>query len=253
VSAFDRLRRWRLQALMARQLTNWRETWDGYVGRRPPEALRFRDGLRLDPAGGSPAFLFLEIFANRCYRRVIAGGAAGVVVDLGANIGAFTVDWATRRPAVRVHAYEPDEETFAVLRKNVDANGLSNRVTFWNEAIAARDGRVPFGRGDASIVRGAFAAGADAQAVPAVSLATVVERAGGRVSLLKIDIEGLEADVLEGGAAVLGAVDEIVGECHPVLVPDVQRRLERVLAATHTTQFVPGTRCAGVFFARRRA
>ncbi|MDP9255653.1 MAG: FkbM family methyltransferase [Actinomycetota bacterium] len=50
--------------------------------------------------------------------------------------------------------------------------------------------------------------------VPAVSLDTVVQRVGGRVDILKLDIEGAEHPVL-ARATLLDRVALVVGEYHP--------------------------------------
>ena len=64
------LRRARLQALMARQLVNWREAWGAYSSASPMPSLRFRNGLVFHHGPrDSAGFLFFEIFANGCYRR----------------------------------------------------------------------------------------------------------------------------------------------------------------------------------------
>lgn len=49
-----------------------------------------------------------------------------VVVDVGANIGYYTLLLA--KTVKRVYAIEPEEETFEILRKNVEANNLENVV-----------------------------------------------------------------------------------------------------------------------------
>jgi FkbM family methyltransferase len=250
------LRRLRLQLLMARHLVNWREVWAGYTLRSAMPSLRFRNGLVLNHApGDSPGFLFLEVFANGCYRRGLPRRLAGDVIDIGANIGAFTLEAATRHPAATVHAYEPDPRTFAVLRQNVEANGLSSRVRLWNEAVAGQPGEVTLWRGEGSVLAStqpaAAARGGDSCRVPAVTLQTVVGRAARRIGLLKMDAEGAEAEILESAGAPLDRIENIVAEYHDWLVPDVLSRVRRVLGARFDVRVGSG-RHASILIARKR-
>jgi FkbM family methyltransferase len=240
----------RAQSLMALHLVNWRDTWRAFrTGSHAPPPLRFRNGLFLrGRPEDSPILLFFEVFAAGCYRR-LAASCDGAVADLGANIGAFTIDWLHRNRRARVHAYEPDPETCAVFRENVAANGMDPRVVIWNEAVARCDGRTRFARNPLSL---GSRTGSGALSVGAVSLETVVERAGGSLDLAKLDVEGAEADLLEGGALVLPRVRQVVGEYHEQLVPDVRARIAAALGPSHVCRMVQTRRCGSMFTAERR-
>jgi FkbM family methyltransferase len=251
----DIIRRTRLQALMARQLTNWQDAWRAYSSGRSVSALHFRNGTVLrggerDAAG----FLFFEIFANGCYRRGLPDDLSGTVIDIGGNIGAFTIDVATRFPGVTVHTYEPDADAFSMLCENVQANGLRNRVRTWNEAVAGAAGTLTLWRGEGSIAASTHRAAAtgDRRLVPAVTLQTAIERSGGHVALLKIDAEGAEADILEAVGLDLARVDRIVAEYHTALVPDVIPRMRRALEGSFEVVVSEGGRCGPLLRAVRR-
>lgn len=72
-----------------------------------------------------------EIFVDRVYtpdaRFLIRPGET--VVDIGANIGMFTVYAAALHPQVRVLAFEPAADNYAALCENVRVNALSNVTT----------------------------------------------------------------------------------------------------------------------------
>jgi hypothetical protein len=79
--------------------------------------LRFRQGFILHHSPSDVAMgAFLEVFGGRLYRRYLNEPDAGVMVDLGANIGMVTLDWASRLSKVVVHAYEPIMTTFPPTR-----------------------------------------------------------------------------------------------------------------------------------------
>jgi FkbM family methyltransferase len=251
----DVIRRARLQALMARQLDNWRAAWSAYSSSSPMPPLRFRNGLVFHSGpSDSAGFLFFEIFANGCYRRGLPAEPGGDVVDIGANIGAFTLDAASRYPAATVHAYEPDQQTCAVLRRNVEANGLSARVRIWNEAVARECGTLKLWQGDGSVVASAHLREPERGAscdVPAVTLQTVVSRTTGRIGVLKMDCEGAEADILEAAGPALDSVDYIVAEYHSDLVADVVPRIRRALEPAFAVTAENGGRCGPMIRARR--
>jgi FkbM family methyltransferase len=249
------MRRTRLRAVMARHLVNWRETSQAYLDAAPLPPLRFRNGMTLEHgARDAAAFLFFEVFAHRCYRAGLSKRSAGTVIDIGANIGAFTLDCAARHPAIEIHAYEPDPETCAVLRRNVAANRLEKRVTVWNEAVTAKAGPLTLWRGDNSAVASAFLSERKGEACTAtgVTFDTVAGRAGNRIALLKIDAEGAEADILEGARLTLDAVERIVAEYHEWLVPDVKARIVGVLSPSFDVEFTSAGSCGPMFRARRR-
>lgn len=241
---------------MARQLVNWHDAWRAYASGAPVPTLHFRNGtvLRSGPRD-SAAFLFLEVFANGCYRRGLPDGLSGTVVDLGANIGAFTLDMTRRLPGITVHAYEPDPDAFALLRDNVEANSLTQRVHAWNEAVAGAAGTLTLWRGDGSIASSAHLRGSargERRDVPAVTLKTVVDRCAGRIAVLKIDCEGAEADILEAADGELDLIDRIVAEYHDDLVPDVAPRLRHVLEGSFDVVLSKGRRCGSMLRAVRR-
>ncbi len=243
------IRRARLRSLMARQLENWDAVWSAYEDGSALPVLRFRDGRTLQHGPrDAPVFLFLEIFANRCYSRLTPAHLTGTIVDIGANIGAFTLECASRYAASVIHAYEPDPVSRDVLRRNVVTNGLDGRVTIWPEAVAASDGEIDFRPGSASLESGALASEGPSVRVPSVSLDTVLTRAGGRTGLLKIDAEGAEVEVFEAASGLTRA-GHIVGEFHPWLVENARSRLQAALSADFDVEFIVNRRCGTMFAA----
>jgi hypothetical protein len=113
------------------QLKNWPELWprlrrDGIMTDSP--TLRFRRGLVLRYRPEDVALAqFIEVFLHRIYRQFIREPRHGVLVDIGANIGAVSLDWTSRLPHIRVHSYGPHPRTFAILEENVAANSSRER------------------------------------------------------------------------------------------------------------------------------
>lgn len=58
----------------------------------------------------------------------IAGFAAGeVLVDIGANVGMYTI-WAAKTRGVKVFSFEPEAQNYALLNRNIVLNGLDGQV-----------------------------------------------------------------------------------------------------------------------------
>jgi len=199
-----------------------------YVTRQPPPGgvITLRSGLVLhlsaDPLDVVTVF---GVFIREDYGRVPANAA---VIDIGANIGVFTI-YAVHCGARRVDAYEPSAESFAALERNVRANGLEGRAVVHRAAVwDGSSASVRFPRGS-SVLNAVLAADAGAahDDVPATSLDAVV-RDVGTVDLLKMDCEGAEARILAAAASsTFGAIREIRLEYHLGLGREVETRLNQ--------------------------
>jgi FkbM family methyltransferase len=62
-----------------------------------------------------------------------------ILVDIGANVGMYTV-WAAKTRGVRVFAFEPESQNFALLNRNLVGNQLSGRVSAYCAALSDRNG-----------------------------------------------------------------------------------------------------------------
>lgn len=131
-----------------------------------------------------------------------------VFFDVGANVGTFTLPAAARLKYGQVHAFEPWYPHLVRLHRNIELNGYQNIIV--NDcALCRTDGEVtlnvPAGSnpGMASIYRDE-SDGASKARITCKSLDSyVAARNPDRLDLIKIDVEGAELDVLEGGVATL--------------------------------------------------
>jgi FkbM family methyltransferase len=152
------------------------------------------------------SFEATEIETARGYAR-----AGTTAIDVGANVGIFTVPLALAvGPDGRVIAVEPSRENVAQLERNAALNNLTN-VHVHALALAAEGGEVllrlgadPAFHSTAAVIRSRDAD--DATVVRAETLDSLWRDAGSpEVSFLKVDTEGAERAVLEGGRQLLGA------------------------------------------------
>jgi FkbM family methyltransferase len=126
------------------------------------------------------------------WRRALAPGE--VFVDVGANVGTYTV-WAAELGA-EVIALEPGAEACALLRENLALNGYAARVI--QAAAGAACGRARFTAGQGAGNR------LDPDGPVETDVVTVDSLIGDRVVAgMKVDVEGFELEVLRGCAGAL--------------------------------------------------
>lgn len=126
---------------------------------------------------------------------------ASVVIDVGANIGLYSLLMA-KECRREVHAFEAASGTAAQLAWHCARNSIQN--VFVNQlALGESTGQAALfdhGRGDSGKASLRVGAGADTEQVPVSTLDTYVDRLGlSGIDLLKIDVEGFECAVLRGG------------------------------------------------------
>ncbi len=142
-----------------------------------------------------------------------------MILDCGANIGAFSVFAVSRARSARIVAIEPFPSTFERLVESVKLNHLEDRVTCIQVALAASDRNVNMYAApqvDSQARQVIQPSGSDTVSVPALTLSSLVERIGiGEFDLLKMDIEGSEhAAVLSADALVLSRFKRVSIEYH---------------------------------------
>ncbi|WP_421693796.1 FkbM family methyltransferase [Aestuariivirga sp.] len=128
----------------------------------------------------------------------------GVAVDAGANIGSFTLLFASL--GAKVHSFEPVPQTFVRLLKNIAFNGLDERCSPICAALGQRNGIANFDIDETSSAtnRAAVEDNAGNMHVAVFSLDEYCHRLCiERIDLLKVDVEGMEPDVLRGASCML--------------------------------------------------
>lgn len=142
-----------------------------------------------------------------------------VFVDAGASVGQMTFHAARCvGPTGRVLAFEPAPVRCADLETGLAVNGLANVAVYpIGLADAAAEKQLDLACGSPSM----FAPGRDAVAVPVRPLDDVLAEAGvARVRMLKIDVEGLEPEVLLGARRLLASPEPpIVCYEHGIYTP----------------------------------
>ena len=154
---------------------------------------------------------------------------SGTALDVGAHIGGATVALSIDNPELHVIAVEAVPPNVELLQRNIDANGLQNRVVVVNAAAGkGKTATICWAfEGNESADHHAFIGNSSIQGpnvvhrseqVPVVKLADLVAEHG-PFTFAKVDCEGCEYDFLTGPA--LSQVALIRGEEHhgPLALP----------------------------------
>lgn len=132
----------------------------------------------------------------------------GSAVDIGANIGMHTIPLGKMlKNTGKVIAIEPEPNNFKILKRNVELNKLNN-VILINVACSSKEGKFKFYLDEIGTGAGSFyqekVQGSKTITVQAKKLDKILlELRIKKIDLIKIDVEGGEADVLEGAKKTL--------------------------------------------------
>lgn len=153
-----------------------------------------------------------------------------VVVDAGANIGAYALVAALKVGATgRVHAFEPVPRNFQLLRRHARDNRLTtvlslNRVALWHR----NEKRLRLSlRSDMKENSGAYSVGRSGEVVDEVTAEALrlddyfADKAPGHVDFIKIDVEGAEWFALRGAT-------QLISRCMPTLMVEINRETCRM-------------------------
>lgn len=172
--------------------------------------------------------LDLSVFLFGRFQRHVANNRrvrledAAVILDVGANVGMMTLQFARTVPAGRVYAFEPTHYAFAKLTRNLELNPeLAARVTPVQTFVSSKSRADPHltayaswkvdgtrTGGEHQIHRGSPRS---AEGVGAIALDDFCDRRQiARVDFIKIDTDGHELEVLQGARGILRRFRPIV-------------------------------------------
>jgi len=190
-------------------------------------------GLRSVLPGGevvlvAPAFRHITWNENEYAAFRSAVSAGDVVLEAGANVGAYTTLFAQWAGAAgRVIAFEPDPIAYAGLQAHLALNGIENRVSAVPAAVAGNGGgRLRFAQFESSgisrLATGSEPPGTTIREVASTSIDRYCARHHLLPTVIKIDVEGAELAALQGARSTIASADlrlQLFVEMHPHLWP----------------------------------
>jgi FkbM family methyltransferase len=184
-----------------------------------------------------------DIWEQEVYEQEVKVGSGSVVVDAGAQIGAFSVKASKQvGGAGIVYAFEPEPENFQYLIANTEH---LNNVRIFNKALWSSEGKKllylhPFNVGAHSLYPPREGDNGTLE-VETTSLDDMIK---GKVDFMKIDVEGAELEVLKGA-------QHILEQFHPFIAVEIHSNIYEdicVFLSNYGYDFVSDKRGIGVCY-----
>jgi FkbM family methyltransferase len=179
-------------------------------------------GIELLEQGRRDPALTMLVYKLALARRGSRGDGV-VIIDGGANIGSYTVEWAKLMGGWgHVYAFEPQQWPFAALCGNLAINNCFN-VTFRNEGLDEKSCTIdmPFWQPDKPCNFGSLSLHYpipklhEQAGLESVRMIAVDDMALPRLDILKLDVEGMEPQVIKGAFHTIDRLKPvIIAEAH---------------------------------------
>lgn len=179
----------------------------------------------------------LEIFEEGMYEILDVKGK--IVVDVGAYVGDSAIYFALKG-AKRVFAIEPHPNAFAEMLDNIKLSNLEHIIVPLNLGIASRSSKICIENADIRATAHIYhRPGNCIDAVPAITLGELINKFNIDVNntVLKMDCEGCEFDVILNDYEHVRLFRELVFEYHPTLVYKSLKDLLKVLGIDYKMQY----------------
>lgn len=161
-----------------------------------------------------------EIFSENCY-YIELDKEDPYIIDLGAHIGMSVVYFKMLFPKSKILAFEPVPYNFEILKKNVEENQLEN-VELVQAVVAPKAGilriQEPIGEGawrsGAGIIPKGWKGIQDNREIK-VEAVGIQDLLSEKVDILKMDIEGMEYEVIRNMGPNIRNIANMIIEVHP--------------------------------------
>jgi FkbM family methyltransferase len=170
----------------------------------PNAVLRHAPSVRMSLVQGdriSDNIAFTGVYEPATTRRIVAlSKRGGLLVDIGANLGYFSMLWAAGNAGNRGLAFEPSPRNLEHLRWNVDRNAFASRIEVLACAAGEMPGTLRFNLGPQDQTGWGGFAPDEMTGTIDVNVVRVDDLvpADSQIALLKVDIEGADTWALRG-------------------------------------------------------
>ena len=169
-------------------------------------------------------FVIKEVFIHETYKDILPLLEEGGVrfVDIGANLGSFSIWLAQQRNVVSSFCFEPEPDSFRLLSFNLSLNGCEGVVPI-HAAVGGTEREISIqlkssSPGGTSIYGNGFSEAMqdpDRTRIKVVALSLWLNEVATRFDLLKLDCEGAEWEIVRACGHILGErFKVVVAEVH---------------------------------------
>jgi len=163
--------------------------------------------------GGKPEEFEVELLYH-------FGGENGAILDVGSNIGLYSLVYAFRTKNRKIHAFEPQPECISYLKETIVLNRWASKFQAWNIALSNVNGFAKLQEtGTGSSINSKFNNDSSLKYLD-IKTQTLDEWSKiyfpERVGVIKIDVEGHEFEVLTGGI-------ETISHWRPVVFVEIAK------------------------------
>ncbi|MDE1822390.1 MAG: FkbM family methyltransferase [Euryarchaeota archaeon] len=153
-----------------------------------------RLGLTLERDGGGRYVAYYGALVAQSYTKVPGFEPSRTVIDVGAQYGDYAL-LSAKKYGADVYAFEPLPANFATLERNILANHLQESIHAAHKAVGRKRGTTQLRHsGDLTRRAGDQTVTVDVVAIDDLQVSP---------SLLKVDVEGMEMEVLEGARSTV--------------------------------------------------
>lgn len=134
------------------------------------------------------------------------------VLDVGTNIGNHTLYYLNECQAAFVYCFEPIQDTFRILKKNIEINGLEKRTQLNRLGVGAQRGKAIIAEYDLNNIGGTSIEINNDGSIDVISIDELEIKQ--QIGLIKIDVEGLEIEAMQG-------MKETIAKNHPYITIEI--------------------------------
>ncbi len=168
--------------------------------------------------GSSDILVLGQVFLDREYQALRENRSVDLVIDCGANVGYSAAYFLSEFPQSIVIAVEPDPDNFLILKRNLAPYGERARVLqkgIWSKPVRLKIAESKYRDGRAWSKQVVECDVADPEGLDGIDIGSLLAEFGREhLSILKIDIEGAEAEVFASECSWLEKVDTLAIELH---------------------------------------
>ena len=158
-----------------------------------------------------------EVFLDDDYQLKLSNSPK-TIIDIGANIGAFSIFMASKYPKAHIYSYEPSASTFRVFLHNIKINNFSKQISPFKLAVYKKNSQIKLYNPGPSGLRSIHHTRNEkkSETVETITLEKIFSQNKiNKCDLIKIDCEGAEYEILANTPpTVFKKIKQVVLEFH---------------------------------------